>query len=111
MTIVAKCLIETQVAPIAETSLYPAPANTRTIIDKLSATNTTAGALTITIKLVPAGQVAGVAYEVSHAASIAAGQSYTFPEVIGHVLASGDFISVIASAAGINIRASGREVS
>jgi hypothetical protein len=39
-------------------------------------------------------------------------ETYTFPEVVGHVLAPSGFISTIASAgAAISIRASGREVN
>jgi hypothetical protein len=37
---------------------------------------------------------------------------YTFPELVGQVLAFGDFISTIAgTASAINIRVSGREVT
>jgi hypothetical protein len=41
-----------------------------------------------------------------------ASETYTFPELVGHVLASGGYISTIAgTASAINIRCSGREVS
>jgi hypothetical protein len=41
-----------------------------------------------------------------------AGETYTFPEIVGAALAAGDFISTIAgTATAINIRASGREIS
>jgi len=37
---------------------------------------------------------------------------YTFPEIVGQVLNSGDFISTIAgTASAINIRASGRQIT
>ena len=39
-------------------------------------------------------------------------ETYTFPEIVGQVLAAGGFISTIAgTATAINIRSSGREVS
>jgi hypothetical protein len=38
-------------------------------------------------------------------------ETYTFPELVGQVLANGNFISTIASTGtAINIRASGREI-
>ena len=40
------------------------------------------------------------------------GEVYTFPELVGQVLASGGFISTIAGAAdSINMRVSGREIT
>ena len=39
-------------------------------------------------------------------------ETYTFPEIVGQVLANGGFISTIASAANaLTIRASGREIT
>ena len=44
--------------------------------------------------------------------ALTAGECYTFPEIVGHVLGPGDVISTLASAAtSITIRASGREVT
>jgi hypothetical protein len=44
--------------------------------------------------------------------TLQAAETYTFPEIVGHVLAPGGFISTIAgTASAINIRSSGREVS
>jgi hypothetical protein len=41
-----------------------------------------------------------------------AGETYTFPEIVGQILAPSGFISTIAgTAAAINIRASGRQVT
>jgi hypothetical protein len=40
------------------------------------------------------------------------GETYTFPEIVGHILPSGGFVSTLASAAAaVNLRASGREIS
>ena len=112
MTVVAKTLYESAQIPTAETTLYTAPANTRTIIDKATITNTTAGAVTATVKLVPSGGSVGASNTVISAQSIAAGASYLCPELAGHILNTGDFVSALAGAAtSLTIRISGREVS
>lgn len=112
MTVQAKSLFTPLQAQNAETTQYTAPAATRTIIDKFTGTNTTAAAATITVKLVANGGAAGAANTIVSVKSIAPGECYTFPELVGHVLNAGDFISTLAgTAAAITIRASGREVS
>lgn len=110
MTITAKVLFEGIVAIVAQTTQYPAPANTRTIIDKFTGTNNTAGPLTLAVNLVASGGGAAAANLVV-TKTLQGGETYTFPEVVGHVLNPLDFISTAASALGITIRASGREVS
>lgn len=112
MTVTAKPLFEPLQAQNAETTQYTTPAGTRTIIDKLTGTNTTGAVATLTVKLVASGGAAGVANTIVSAKTLQPGEAYTFPEVVGHVLNPGDFISTLAgTAAAITIRASGREVS
>ena len=112
MTVTAKALFEPVQASNAETTQYVTPAGTRTIIDKFTGTNTTAAAATLTVKLVASGGAAGVANTIVSAKTLQPGEAYTFPEVVGHVLNPGDFISTLAgTATAITIRASGREVS
>jgi hypothetical protein len=112
MTVIAKPLFEALQAANAETTQYTAPVGTRTIIDKFTGTNTTAGAVTLTVKLIASGGAAGAGNTIVSAKSLAAGECYTFPEIVGHVLAPGDFISTLAgAAASITVRASGREVT
>jgi hypothetical protein len=112
MTVVAKSLFTPLQVSNAETTQYTTPAATRTIIDKFTGTNTTAGAVTLTVKLVQSGGAAGVANTIVSAKALAAGECYTFPEIVGHVLNPGDFISTLASAStSITVRASGREVT
>ena len=112
MTVVWKGLVEGVVAAAANTTQYTAPANTRTIIDKMTATNTTAGAVTLTVNLVASAGAASAANTVMSAQSIAAGTTYTCPEVAGHVLNPGGFLSTNAgAAASISVRVSGRESS
>lgn len=108
MTVTSKPLITSKYAANAETTEYTA-VGVRTIIDKFTGYNGTAGAVTLTIKLVISGGTAG-ASNITVSRTIAAGVTDTFPEVCGHVLDAGGFVSVLASAAtSIVIRSSGRE--
>jgi hypothetical protein len=112
MTVTAKPLFEALQAANAETTQYAVPSGTRTIIDKFTGTNTSGAAATLTVKLIASGGAAGAANTIVSAKTLQPGETYTFPEIVGHVLAAGDFISTLASAAGaITIRSSGREVS
>ena len=112
MTVRVNALFETAQIPNANTVLYTAPANTRTIIDKMTVTNTTGGALTVTVFLVPSGGAANAGTTVISAQSVASNSTILCSEVVGHILNPGDAIVAIASAAAsLTGRASGREVS
>ena len=112
MSVQAKSLFNPLQIAAAETTQYAAPTGTRTILDKFTGTNTTAGAQTITVKLVQSGGSVGAANTIVSAKTIAPGECYTFPELVGHVLNAGDFLSTLCSAgAAITVRASGREIS
>lgn len=111
MSVIAKCLIEPILVPATVTTAYTAPIGTRTIIDKFTATNTSGGAVSLTIYLVAGGGSAGPVNLLLSAVSIAAGAVYISNEMPNQILNAGDSIQVIASAAlSISIRASGREV-
>ena len=111
MAITPKALIESQQLTNANAIYYTAT-NVRTIIDKFTLVNTTAGAVTATVDIVASGGTAGVASRLISARSIAAGETYTCLEIVGHIMNSGDTIQALASAnTSITIRASGREVS
>lgn len=106
-----KPLIQTKYAETSETTQYTAT-GVKTIIDKLTATNVTATNDTITVRLVPNGGTAGASNAIAYNVTVLAGKTHTFPEVVGHVLAAGDFVSTLAGAASsLVIRMSGREVS
>lgn len=112
MSVTAKTLIAAKQAEATQTTQYTAPASTRTIIDKFTATNTSAGAVTLSVNLVTAADTAGNQNLIVKTKSLAAGETYTFPELVGHVLDASGFISTIASAAtSITIRSSGREIN
>ena len=112
MSVTAKCLINAKYAAGSATTEYTVASNTRTIIDKFTATNTDASDRTITVYIVPTGQTAGAQYTVTSAYSITAGASVDLTEMKNQILNAGDFISVAASVASkVVIRASGREVT
>lgn len=112
MTVTAKPLIAAKQAENAATTQYTTPTGTRTIIDKFTATNTSASTATLSVNIVTSGGAAGDSNTIIKTKSLAANETYTFPEIVGQVLAAGDFISTIASAASaITIRASGRELT
>lgn len=109
MTTIAKPLVQAAHAANAQTTIYAAPAGTRTIIDKFTGQATLAA--TLTVNLVASGGAAA-ATNVLVAKTFTIGETYTFPEIVGHDLNPGDFISVISTvAAAIVVRASGREVT
>ena len=110
MAVTVKALIPAKQAENTQTTQYTAT-NCRAIIDKFTATNTTAGNVTISVNIVISGGTAAASNLIVDTRSIAPDQTYTFPELVGQVLDAGNFISTIASAAtSLTIRASGREI-
>jgi hypothetical protein len=110
MAVTVKALIPAKQAEATQTTQYTAT-NCRAIIDKFTATNTTAGNVTIGVNIVASGGSASASNLIVDTRSIAPDETYTFPELVGQVLDSGNFISTIASAAtSLTIRASGREI-
>jgi len=94
------------------TATYYTATNVKAILDKVTLCNTTAGAITVEMWLVPTGGTAGDSNKVLDAISVAAHTMYTYPEIVGHVLAAGDTLQAKASAAtSVSLRVSGREVS
>ena len=111
MSVIVKTLIHAKQAEGVQTIQYTAT-NCRSIIDKFTATNTSAKNVTISVNLVVNGGSAGVDNLVVDTRAIAPDETYTFPELVGQVLEPGSFISTIASAAtSLTIRASGREIT
>jgi hypothetical protein len=111
MAVSTKVLIPAKTAENAQTTQYVAT-NVTTIIDKFTATNYSATAATISVNLVTALGSAGNDNLIVKTKTLQPSETYTFPELVGQVLASGGFISTIAgTASAINIRASGREIA
>lgn len=112
MTISAKALIEAKYAAASATTEYTTAANTKTIIDKFTATNTDGSTRTITVHIVPSGGTAGGSNIITSALSMTTGLSVDLPEMKNQILNAGDFIAVLASVASkVVIRASGREIT
>jgi len=111
MTIVVSNIIPAKTAENTQTTQYTSTGVT-TIIDKFTATNYTASPATISVNLVTSAGSAGNSNLITKTKTLLASEVYTFPELVGQVLNSGDFISTIAgTASAINIRASGRVIS
>jgi hypothetical protein len=111
MAVQIKVLIPAKIAESSQTTQYTA-SNVSTIIDKFTATNYDTSARTISVNLVTALDTAGNQNLIIKSKTLLPSETYTFPELVGQILAPGGFISTIASAASaVNIRASGREVT
>jgi hypothetical protein len=104
-------IIPAKTAENAQTTQYTS-AGVQTIIDKFTATNYSGAAATISVNLVTPASAAGNDNLIVKTKTLQPSETYTFPELVGHVLPVSGFISTIASASSaINIRASGRLVS
>lgn len=104
-------LIPAKTAENTQTTQYTST-NVTTLIDKFTATNYSGSAATLSVNLVTFADSAGNQNLIVKAKTLQPNETYTFPELAGHALSSGGFISTIAgAAASINIRASGRVIS
>jgi hypothetical protein len=111
MTVTAKNLVPAKTVEATQTTQYIAN-NVTTIIDKFTATNYSASPVTISVNLVTAANTANNSNLIVKQRTLSASETYLFPELVGHILPSGGFISTIAgTASAINMRVSGREVS
>ena len=111
MTVTVAVLIPAKTAEAAQTTQYTSTGVT-TIIDKFTATNYSASVATISVNLVTNAGSAGNDNLIVKTKALQAGETYTFPEIVGAALASGGFISTAASTgSAINIRASGRQIT
>jgi len=111
MTVIVNVLIPAKVAENTQQTQYTSN-GVKTIIDKFTATNFSASAATISVNLVTTAGTAGNANIITKTKTLQPSEVYTFPEIVGQVLNNGDFISTIAgTAAAVNIRASGRQIS
>ena len=111
MAVNVKVLIPAKIDENTQTTQYTA-VNVSAIIDKFTATNYSASAATLSVNLVTQFDSSGNQNLIIKQKTLLPSETYTFPELVGHVLQAGGFISTLASAASaINIRSSGREIS
>lgn len=109
MIVTGKVLIEAKNAETAQTTQYTATGKVA-VIDRFTATNTGGSATTISVNLVPPAGAVSTGNRVVSLRTLGPGETYVFPELSGHVIADGGFISTLAGATGVTIRASGREI-
>ena len=111
MAVNVKVLIPAKIAENTQVTQYTAQ-NVSAILDKFTATNYSASAATLSVNLVTQFDSSGNQNLIIKNKTLLPSETYTFPELVGHVLQPGGFISTIAgTASAINIRSSGREVS
>ena len=111
MTVTAKNLVPAKTVEATQTTQYIANGVT-TIIDKFTATNYSGSSATISVNLISPTGTASNDNLIIKQRTLAASETYIFPELVGQILPSGGFISTIAgTASAINMRVSGREVS
>jgi hypothetical protein len=93
----------------AYATVYTTPLLTRTYVKDIDVCNTTSGALTVYISLVPSGGTAGTANAILYNVSVPA---YTVVQWTGsQILTPGDLISVKASGTGLTVTITGGEAT
>lgn len=109
MAVTPKRLVPGSQIAASATTYYTAT-NVKARIDAIALTNTTEGAITATVHLVPSGGTADATNCILSAYSIAAGATYVVPGAIGQWLEEGGTVQALASAAtSITLVASGVE--
>ena len=111
MTSTAKALVRSKYAEATQTTQYTA-VNCKTIVDKFTVSNGTAGNVIININMVPpAGTARGSNLTIPNK-TIAPNQCYSFPELVGKLIEPNGFISTIAGAATpLVIEVNGHEIT
>jgi len=88
-------------------TIYTAPTGVRTFVKDLNICNTTAGALTVNVHLVPKSGTAGTDNAILYGLSIAANTTYRWTGV--QIINESGTIQVKGSTTGLTITASGAE--
>ena len=88
-------------------TIYTAPAGVRTFVKDLNICNTTSGALTINVHLVPKSGTAGTDNAILYTYSITANTTYRWTGI--QIMNEGGTIQIKGSATGLTITASGAE--
>lgn len=111
MTVTAKNIVPPKTVEASQTTQYTAN-NVTTIIDKFTVTNYSASPVVFSVNLVTVADTAGNQNLIVKNKTLLASECYTFPELVGHILNAGSFISTIAgTASAVNMRVSGREIT
>lgn len=111
MTVIVKQLIPARSLANAQTTEYTA-VNCVALIDKATLTNESNANILVSVHIVVAGASADASNRIIKDRAIAPGESYTCPELVGHSVSNGGFISAIAGTDGaITVLVSGREIT
>ncbi|MCK5600591.1 hypothetical protein KAR91_01910 [Candidatus Pacearchaeota archaeon] len=111
MSVTVKNIIPRKQAEAAQTGQYVAD-GVKTIIDKFTATNTSASNVAFSCNLIASGGSAGDSNLVLDSQTILPGKTYLCPELVGQTLEDGGIISTLSdTASAITISASGREIT
>lgn len=111
MAVIVKNIIPAKHAEAAQTGQYLA-SGVKTIIDKFTATNTSATNVVFSCNLIKVNDSAGNDNLIIDGKIILPGGTYLCPELIGQVLEDGGIISTLCdTASALTISASGREIS
>jgi len=112
MTVTVKPLVPAKFVENSQTTQYTAVTSVRAIIDKATVTNVTASTATFSCNIVPASGSVSDSNLIIDTRAIASGECYTCPELVGHILVPGEFISTLAgTGSALTLRISGREVT
>lgn len=84
---------------------HTAPGSTRERICNATLTNDTAAVIVCTVHIVPAAGAASAATKKIAGYPLAAGETYTCPELIGRVLEPGDTIQALGAGAAFDVSA------
>lgn len=107
--LIPKKIAQAAVGTGAGTLLYTAPTLITTLIKCIDICNTTAGALTVAVHLVPSGGAVAPSNALLYTTSISG--NTTFQWTGTQILTAGGFIQAIGSGAGITINIAGGEYS
>jgi len=111
MTVTVKTLVAPLQMQATQTTQYTATL-AKALIDKATVTNTDTVNRSFSVNLVQSGGTAGNANLIIDDRTVVPGETYLCPELVGHELDPGAFISTIASAAtALTLRISGREIT
>lgn len=111
MAVTPKRLIASQLLTGSAATYYTAT-NCKARIDSFTLTNTDTSAVTVTVYIIASGGTASADETIISAKSLAAGECYTCPELVGGWLESGEFVQAFAGTASkVVIRSSGIEVT
>lgn len=111
MAVTVKTLIPPKQLEATQTTQYTAT-SAKALIDKATVTNTDTVNRTFSVNIVQSGGSATNANLIIDDRTVVPGETYLCPELIGHELDPGAFISTVASAAtALTLRVSGREIT